>query len=176
MGLFQISNEPAFLVPSLYNYVNRPDKAAEIVRKVLKNRYNISATGLPGNDDSGPMSAWYIFHAMGFFPNAGQDVYLISSPVFAHTTIRLENGNTFEIVATGASDKNIYIQSARLNGEPLDRCWLRHDEIVAGGTLEFVMGEEPSTRAFDGETPPSSPVGIDEVSPEIESPQVRIQS
>lgn len=176
MGLFQISNEPAFLVPSLYNYVNRPDKAAEIVRKVLKNRYNISATGLPGNDDSGSMSAWYIFHAMGFFPNAGQDVYLISSPVFAHTTIRLENGNTFEIVATGASDKNIYIQSARLNGEPLDRCWLRHDEIVAGGTLEFVMGEEPSTWAFDGETPPSSPVGIDEVSPEIESPQVRIQS
>ena len=58
MGLFQISNEPAFLVPSLYNYVNRPDKAAEIVRRVLKERYNTTATGLPGNDDSGSMSAW----------------------------------------------------------------------------------------------------------------------
>ena len=176
MGLFQISNEPAFLVPSLYNYVNRPDKAAEIVRRVLKERYNTTATGLPGNDDSGSMSAWYIFHSMGFYPNAGQDIYLISSPVFTKTTINLDGGKVFEVLAPNASDKNIYIQSAKLNGQELGWCWLKHEEIVNGGTLELVMGDKPSDWAIDGEMPPSSPIGVEEVSPEIDSPQVRIHS
>ena len=89
--------------------MNRPDKAAEIVRRVLKERYNTTATGLPGNDDSGSMSAWYIFHSMGFYPNAGQDIYLISSPVFTKTTINLDGGKVFEVLAPNASDKNIYI-------------------------------------------------------------------
>ena len=176
IGLFQVSNEPGFLVPTLYNYVNRPDKTAEIVRRVLSTKYSTQPWGLPGNDDSGSMSAWYAFHAMGFFPNAGQDVYLISSPVFTKTTIKLENGKTFEILAPETNATNIYVQSVKLNGEPLNRCWLKHEEIINGGTLEFVMGDKPSDWAFDGEKLPSSPVGIDEVSSEIESPKVRIHS
>lgn len=90
IGLFQIANEPGFLIPSLYNYVNRQDKTAEIVRYILKNRYKTTRDGIPGNDDSGSMSAWYAFHSIGFYPNAGQDTYLISSPVFNTVTIHLE--------------------------------------------------------------------------------------
>ena len=175
IGLFQVSNEPGFLVPTLYNYVNRPDKTAEITRKVLKTRYSTRPSGLPGNDDSGSMSAWYAFQAMGFYPNAGQDVYLITSPVFTHTTMNLADGKTFEIVAPEASAENIYVQSARLNGEELNRCWLRHSEIVNGGKLELTMGSTPSEWAKDGELPPSAEP-VSKSSPEIESPKVRIHS
>ncbi len=176
IGLFQVSNEPGFLVPTLYNYVNRPDKTAAIARKVVGTKYNASKAGLPGNDDSGSMSAWFIFHAMGFYPNAGQDVYLISSPVFTKATINLENGNKFEILAPETNSTNIYVQSAKLNGESLDRCWLKHEEIVRGGTLEFVMGSTPSNWAHNGELPPSSPVKEEKISPEIESPKIRVHS
>lgn len=175
IGLFQVSNEPGFLVPTLYNYVNRPDKTAEITRKVLKTRYSVMPWGLPGNDDSGSMSAWFAFQAMGLYPNAGQDVYLITSPVFTKTGITLENGKRFEILAPGVSDQNIYVQSAKLNGDELNRCWLRHDEIVAGGTLELVMGGQPSQWCKDGEVPPSAP-SVKAASSEIESPSVRIHS
>ena len=99
MGLFQISNEPGFLVPTFYNYAGRPDKTAEVVRKTLQTRYNTTREGIPGNDDSGSMSSWYIFHALGFYPNAGQDVYLISSPLFQEVIISLENGKELKIVA-----------------------------------------------------------------------------
>lgn len=163
MGLFQVSNEPGFLVPMLYNYVNRPDKTAAITRRVLRKHYNTNASGLPGNDDSGSMSSWYAFQAMGFYPNAGQDIYLITSPVFSRTTIQLADGKTFEVVARGASAENIYVQSARLNGEALNRCWLRHGEIIGGGKLELDMGPAPSAWARNGELPPSAatPSAID---------------
>lgn len=116
IGLFQIANEPGFLIPTLYNYVNQQNKTAKIVRYILKNRYKTTRDGIPGNDDSGSMSAWYIFHSLGFYPNAGQDVYLISSPIFKETIIHLENGKALKIVTKKNNDKNIYIQSATLNG------------------------------------------------------------
>ncbi len=175
IGLFQVSNEPGFLVPVLYNYVNRPDKTAEITRKVLRTRYSTRPDGLPGNDDSGSMSAWYAFQAMGLYPNAGQDVYLITSPVFTSASINLPGGGKFVIEAPEASETNIYIQSATLNGQPLDRCWLRHSEIAAGGVLSLVMGSQPSEWSKNGELPPSAPA-IGAISPEIESPQIRIHS
>ena len=155
MGLFQISNEPGFLVPTFYNYAGRPDKTAEVVRKTLQTRYNTTREGIPGNDDSGSMSSWYIFHALGFYPNAGQDVYLISSPLFQEVIISLENGKELKIVAKNANDKNIYIQSAKLNGQELNRCWFRHTDISDGGSLEFIMGNKPSKWGQSGELPPS---------------------
>ena len=83
------------MTPTLYNYVGRPDKTAEVVRKTLKERYNATKEGIPGNDDSGSMSSWYVFHALGFYPNTGQDLYLISSPTFEEAVIHLENGERF---------------------------------------------------------------------------------
>lgn len=153
--MYQIANEPGFLAPSLYNYVNRQDKTARLVRYILANRYKATRDGIPGNDDSGSMSAWYVFHSLGFYPNAGQDVYLISSPVFRKATLHLENGRTLRITARNNSDRNIYVQSVRLNGKPLGNNWFRHSDIKDGGTLEFVMGPEPSGWSRNGVLPPS---------------------
>lgn len=153
--MFQISNEPGFLIPVLYNYVNRQDKTASIVRYILKNRYKTTRDGIPGNDDSGSMSAWYVFHSLGFYPVAGQDVYLISSPVYKEAKVHLENGKILKIVAKKNNDKNIYVQSVKLNGKPLDKNWFRHADIKDGGTLEFVMGDKPSAWSCNGELPPS---------------------
>lgn len=155
IGMYQIANEPGFLAPSLYNYVNRQDKTARLVRYILADRYKTTRDGIPGNDDSGSMSAWYVFHSLGFYPNAGQDVYLISSPVFRKATLHLENGRTLRITARNNSDRNIYVQSVRLNGKPLGNNWFRHSDIKDGGTLEFVMGPEPSEWSRNGVLPPS---------------------
>ncbi len=155
VGMCQISNEPSFLTPSLYCYVNQPYKTAKIVRQILADQYNATRSGVPGNDDSGSMGAWYAFHSLGFYPNAGQDIYLISSPVFPKATITLENGKKLEIIAKNASEKNIYIQSCLLNGKPFDNCWFRHGDISEGAVFEFVMGDKPSEWATNGELPPS---------------------
>ncbi|TAH25521.1 MAG: glycoside hydrolase family 92 protein, partial [Cytophagales bacterium] len=112
---------------------------------IIKQNYNTSRKGVPGNDDSGSMASWYAFHAMGFFPNAGQDVYLISKPTFEKTTINLENGKQFTIVAKKLTDKNIYIQSATLNGKPYTKNWFTHKEILNGGVFEFEMGSKPTS-------------------------------
>jgi predicted alpha-1,2-mannosidase len=161
IGLFQVTNEPGFLVPTLYNYINRPDKTASIVRQTLATRYNTTREGLPGNDDSGSMSSWYISHALGFYPNAGQDLYLVSSPIFEKVTIHLENGESLIIISKNASAKNIYIQSAIMNGKPLNRCWFKHTDIMNGGVLTFIMGDSPTNWSKDGRIPPS---GIDFIS------------
>lgn len=155
VGLFQISNEPGFLIPTLYNYVNQQSRTAYIVRKILAERYNVSREGIPGNDDSGSMSAWYIFHALGFYPNAGQDIYLISSPIFKNVSVQLENGAMLTIKVKGGSDKNIYIKSLKINGKQWTKNWFRHSDIASGAVLEFEMIDEPSAWDVDGEIAPS---------------------
>ena len=155
VGMCQISNEPCFLTPSLYAYVGEPYKTAAIVRRILREMYTSQRDGVPGNDDSGSMGAWYAFHTLGFYPNPGQDVYLISSPVFPKATLTFEDGKQLVITARNASEKNIYIKSCKLNGKPLNRCWLRHGEIIGGGTLEFEMTSKPTSWATEGLLPPS---------------------
>jgi len=151
---FQMWNEPGFLSPSLYNYIGEQPKTAKLVRGLLADHYDITPDGCPGNDDSGSMAAWYCFHAMGFFPNAGQDLYLISSPMFKKVTITMDNGKQFTITAKNASEKNIYIKKASLNGVPLNQSWFRHTDIMNGGTLDFEMSAKPA--AWDtGALPPS---------------------
>lgn len=153
-GFFNVGNEPGFLTPLLYVYAGRPDKTAAAVVRIRSTCFNDTRRGLPGNDDSGAMSSLFAFHCLGFFPNAGQDVYLISSPAFERAVIRMENGREVVIVAHGVNRENIYIQSAKLNGRPLDRAWFRHGEIHQGATLEFEMGPKPS--AWGADAPPPS--------------------
>ncbi len=141
---YDVTNEPSFLIPCLYNYVGRPDKTAEIIRKTLKQHYNSTEKGLPGNDDSGAMSAWYIFHALGFYPNAGQDVYLFSSPVVTGAVIHLENGKKIQLKVKNQGEKNIYIQSVSFNGKQWDKNWFRHSDISSGGIIEISLGNKPS--------------------------------
>ena len=142
-GRYDVGNEPGFLAPYLYNWAGRPDKTAEHVREIIAKSYHAGPTGLPGNDDSGAMSSWYAFGQMGIFPNAGQDVYLIGSPAYSQTTLHLAGGKDFVIEAREQSAENIYVTAATLNGKPLDRSWLRHSEIAAGGRLVLTMSKTP---------------------------------
>jgi len=140
---YNVSNEPGFLTPMLYNWIGRPDLTGQLVRAIIKKNYNAGRRGIPGNDDSGAMSSWLVFQLLGFFPVAGQDLYTIGSPHFSNVTMHLDNGKDLLIRANNLSDKNSYIQSVKLNGHSIDRSWFRHTEIAAGGTLEFEMGSKP---------------------------------
>jgi predicted alpha-1,2-mannosidase len=143
-GRFKLENEPLFLVPYSYNYAGMPYKTAQRVRHILTHAFRPGHEGLPGQDDSGAMSAWYVFSAMGFFPVAGQPLYLIGSPLFEQVSLQVGQGRTFAVHALGNSPKHIYVQRALLNGKPLNRNWLTHEEITKGGLLQLYMGAQPS--------------------------------
>jgi predicted alpha-1,2-mannosidase len=153
---YDVGNEPGFLAPYLYIWAGRPDKTDARVRQIIAASYHAGPDGLPGNDDSGAMSSWFAFGQMGIFPNAGQDVYLIGSPAYPQTTLHLAGGKNFVIEARNLSADNIYVTAATLNGQPLDRAWLRHREIAAGGRLVLTMASAPSHWA-EHNLPPSTP-------------------
>ena len=155
-GLCDVGDEPFFLTPYLYIWAGRHDKTAERVHHILVTAFRAAPGGLPGNDDSGAMAAWYAFGAMGIFPNAGQDYYLIGSPLFPVVSLRLANGRTFTIRAENLSEANIYVTSAELDGRPYDRAWIRHDDLLAGGSLVLRMGGRPSS--WPGGSLPPSPL------------------
>lgn len=154
------ANEPSHEAPYLFVYAGKPWLTQKWARYVMDHAYNTSAYGLPGNDDEGQTSAWYVMSAIGIYPVCPvDDVYIIGSPIFKKVTLRLDPhyypGREFRVVTRNSSSQNIYIQSARLNGKPLDRAWIRHSEIVAGGKLEFVMGPKPNENWGTKELPPS---------------------
>ena len=148
IGMYAHGNEPCHHVAYLYNYAGQPWKTQSRVRQVAK-LYDNTPAGLCGNDDCGQMSAWYIFTVLGFYPvDPSSGVYLIGSPLVDKATLALDSryykGGTFTLIAKNNSPQNPYIQSARLNGKPLSRSWITHEEIVAGGTLELTMGPIPN--------------------------------
>ncbi len=143
-GVFSIENEPEFLIPYQYIYASDYPSTARRVSKILHSNYVPGANGLPGQDDSGSMSAWYVFSAMGFFPVAGQDLYLIGTPLFDETVIQLEGNKTFKIIAKNHTIENIYVTKATLNGKSLDRAWFKHTEIYKGGKLVLEMSATPN--------------------------------
>ena len=142
--LYNPGNEPDLLAPYLYLHAGRPDRTAERVRALLASEYHPGRDGLPGNDDAGTMSSWYIWGAIGLYPNAGQPLYYIGSPLFTHTVVHLGGDKAFVIDAPDTSGRNRYVQSAELNGIALDRAWLTHAEVAAGGRLLLRMGSTPS--------------------------------
>ena len=111
----------------------------------MRTWYADQPLGLPGDDDNGAMSAWYVLSAMGFYPVCpGRPQYVLGSPIFEECEIDVESGKTFRIIAHGTSAISKYIQSAKLNGEPLNRPWFDHSTLVRGGTLTLQMGSEPN--------------------------------
>ncbi|QEC40211.1 GH92 family glycosyl hydrolase [Pseudobacter ginsenosidimutans] len=147
IGNYVHGNEPSHHVPYLYNWTDQPWKTQERVRMILKKQFRPTPDGLGGNDDCGQMSAWYIFTALGFYPVApGSDEYAIGSPSVDGASIQLENGKMFTIEVKNNSDKNVYVQHLTLNGKPLNRLFLKHEEILNGGTLGFVMGPKPAKK------------------------------
>ena len=148
IGQYAHGNEPSHHITHMYNYVNRPWRTQELVDSVLYNQYFNAPDGLSGNEDCGQMSAWYILAAMGFHPICpGNNRYELTSPVFRKVILSLDNryykGRTFTIIAHHNSPENVYIQSVSLNGKPLNRLWITHEEITKGGVLEFVLGKDP---------------------------------
>ena len=144
-GQYAHGNEPSHHVIYMYNYAGRPDKAAPMLRKMLNEMYLDQPDGLSGNEDVGQMSAWYILSSVGFYqvdPVGGR--FVIGSPLFDKATVNVGGGNTFTVVAKNNSDKNIYVQSARLNGKTLKNSYVDFNDIRHGGTLELVMGPKPS--------------------------------
>jgi predicted alpha-1,2-mannosidase len=163
LGQYAQGNEPSHHVIFLYNFVRKPHKTQEITRRILKEMYSDNPDGYSGNEDTGQMSAWYVFTSMGFYPmNPLGGQYIIASPLFERVKIKLENGKTFEIKSIGNSDKNIYIQSVKLNGEVYSKSYLDHESIENGGVMEFTMGPKPSLWATSAEDSPKNHFTIDE--------------
>ena len=157
IGQYAHGNEPSHHVAYLYPYAGQQWKTAEKVRYIDREFYTDSPDGIIGNEDCGQMSAWYIMSAMGFYQvNPSNGVFVFGSPLFPSLTLRLENGRSFTVTAEGNSDTNIYIQSATLNGQPYEKSYITYDDIMAGGELHFVMGDEPN-KSF-GTAPESRPV------------------
>lgn len=135
--LIDYGNEPAFLAVQGFHYGNRPDRASYWIRQLMKERF--TDKGVPGNDDSGAMSAWYVFAAMGFFPNAGQDIYYLNGPVFTKIVLHLGNGKMLTIQAPKASEKNIFVHGITINGKKHTGTIISYKDIEKGGTILFDM-------------------------------------
>lgn len=154
-------NEPVHHVPFLFPYAGQPWLTQKWTRKICAKAYGTDVMGLCGNEDVGQMSAWYVLAASGFHPVCpGDNLYILTSPVFDTITIRLDNafykGKTFTVKAHNNAPDAVYIQSAKLNGTPLNRAWITHDEIVNGGLLELDMGTTPNP-SFGTQLPPAQP-------------------
>lgn len=148
-NLYDPGNEPGHHIAYLYDQAGAAWKTQQRVA-ALVDVYNDTPAGLPGNDDAGQMSAWWIFSSLGFYPVApGIPEYWIGTPRFPSVMLNLPGGKRFTILAHDASAKNCYIQSAKLNGQPLKTPHIQHSDIVRGGTLEFTMGPEPNRNLFN---------------------------
>jgi predicted alpha-1,2-mannosidase len=139
--LYNQGNEPGHAIAYLYNFAGDPAKTQQRVRELLHTQFTLGPEGLPGNDDAGQMSAWYVLSAMGFYQVCpGTPSYSIGSPLFSRTVIHLENGRRFTIAAPNNSDERIYVRSVRLDGHPQTGWSFSHSDILRGATLTFEMG------------------------------------
>ena len=144
IGQYAHGNEPSHHVIYLYNKVRQPWKAQKYAAQVMHELYTNAPAGLCGNEDCGQMSAWYVFSAMGFYPvNPVSGEYEIGTPLFPEMRWSLGNGKTFTVLAPNVSRENIYIQSVKVNGQPYDKSYITHQQIMDGSTVEFVMGNQP---------------------------------
>jgi predicted alpha-1,2-mannosidase len=145
VGQFVMGNEPSMHIAYLYNLAGKPWKTQKRVRMLMDTWFRNDLMGIPGDEDGGGLSAFYVFSAMGFYPvTPGIPEYQIGSPLFSKVKIHLQNGNTFNITANNNSGINKYIQSAELNGKELNRPVFSHQDLIEGGTLILEMGHKPN--------------------------------
>ncbi|NHA04415.1 glycoside hydrolase family 92 protein [Mucilaginibacter sp. HC2] len=143
IGNYVHGNEPSHHVAYLYNWTDKPWKTQERIRMILPRMYKPTPDGLGGNDDTGQMSAWYIFSSLGFYPVApGSDQYSTGSPAVNGAVINLDNGKTFTINVKNQSPKNVYVQKMELNGKVLNSLFISHADIMNGGEITFYMGSK----------------------------------
>ena len=145
VGQFSMANEPSLHIPYLYNYAGAPWKTQKRIRQLLDTWFRNDLMGVPGDEDGGGMTSFVVWSSLGLYPvTPGKAEYTIGSPVFPEARMHLASGKTFEIIAHGASRDNKYIQSATLNGKPLDKPFLSHEDLMAGGRLVLEMGPSPA--------------------------------
>ena len=137
-------NEPDIHAAYLFDELGRPNRTQYWVRNVLSREYKAGADGLPGNDDLGTMSAWYVWSAAGLYPSAGQTSYWLGSPLFEHVVFHLQSGADLEIKAKGASESKLYVRQVTLDGNNLSSFIIEHSDIAGGATLKFTMDDEPA--------------------------------
>ena len=144
IGYYAHGNEPSHHIPYLYDYLGRPWRTQQRLKQIMDSQYAATPTGLAGNDDLGQMSAWFVFTALGFYPVApASNQYVIGRPFVNRAVLKLPNGKRFTVVAEQLDDAHPYVGAVMLNGKPLRRVYIKHEEIEAGGELRFVMQEQP---------------------------------
>lgn len=163
-GIADIGNEPSFLTPYLFNFINRQFRTSETIDYLIENKFLTGVKGLPGNSDAGAMQAWLWFGLTGFYPIAGTDIYLITSPKISYLELRFESGkitiqayNLYKRTnPSNPFSRNVYIRELVVNGKQLPRNWLTHQELFEGfNRLEFFMTDVPTPWDAYGELPPS---------------------
>lgn len=156
VGLYAQGNEPSFHIPYLYDFSGQPWKTQKRVRQLMNVWYGDGPLGIPGDEDNGETSSWYVLSALGFYPVCpGSPVYEIGSPIFSEAKITMGNGKVFTVTAQHVSTQNKYIQSASLNGKRLDKPWFAQCDIAGGGSLILRMGPEPNAKW--GSSPDAAP-------------------
>lgn len=147
-----VGNQPNMEAPWLFNYAGAPWLTQKWTREVMEHAYGVGPAGYVGDEDQGQMGSYFVMMALGLFEMDGgcsmKPVYEIGSPLFRRAVVHLDNhyypGGEFVVEAKNNSKENVYIQSATFNGEPLDKPWIYHVDVVKGGTLELVMGPKPN--------------------------------
>lgn len=156
----ELDNEPSIWVPWLYDFSGRPYKAQETVRQVVNTLWSATPGGIPGQDDLGAMSAWYVWAAMGMHPlTPGRAELLLASPLFRQIVVHRGNGVALTINAPAASSSNKYVQSLTVNGAATTRPWLAESFVTGGGTLDYTLGSTPNTSW--GSAPADAPPSFD---------------
>ncbi|GAB2572541.1 glycoside hydrolase domain-containing protein [Microlunatus antarcticus] len=158
-----LNNEPDMEAPWAYHYLGRPDRTAEIVHGVVENMFGLGRGGLPGNDDSGGLSSWYVWASLGLFPVAGQGLYLINAPSFSWSRLRLGR-EQLDITTTGFLEPGPdrppqYVQSVRFNDQPWEQSWVSTRDLHRGGTLQIDLGPTPSAWGTTTRPPSVTPPG-----------------
>ena len=159
MGQYEHNNQPAHHLIYTYAFSSEPYRIQQYTREVLRHVYTGSeiGQGLPGDEDNGEMSAWYVFNALGFYPYClASGEYVIGSPLFDKVTVHLDNGNDIVITAHNNSQENIYIQSATVNGQPYNKLYLTQEMLTSGCEIVYEMGDTPSDFGASDDAKPSS--------------------
>lgn len=154
-----MGNEPSFEVPWEYDFAQAPAHTQNVIRQIQMQLFKNATGGLPGNDDGGAMSSWYIFSAIGLYPEiTGVGGFVIGSPLFTSVKVQLAGGQTLQINAPGASDISPYVQALSLNGNATTSLWLPWGTVKKGATLNFTLGSSATSWGSGvGDTPPSYP-------------------
>lgn len=156
-----MGNEPCEETPWVYDFAGAPAKTQQVVRRIQNELFTSMPSGLPGNDDAGALSSWYVFSALGIYPEIpGVPGFVVGSPMFSKATIRRDNGTTIQIIGDGASPENFYVKKLKVNDKKWKSLWIPWSAISDGGTLHFTLADKPTS--WGKNSPPPSFDSIDQ--------------